>query len=1556
MPLLVGLDVGSTTTKVYVMHEVAGDVYWSYKRHGARQATSVREALEDVAARFPGEELHVAVTGSGARDIATALNAPYIQEVVANSLTIRTLYPQVRCAIELGGQDAKIIFFREGENGEAVVSDMRMNGSCAGGTGAFIDEMAKLLGVGTENGEFEQLASQGTQVHEVSGRCGVYAKTDIQPLLNQGIPTTDLALSALHAVARQTIGGLAQGIDIEPPVIFEGGTLAYNPTLVRVFKEQLGLKKSQVIVPENPQIMVAMGAAFSLAETYKDSEPVDLASALAALEDLELNGHADDAERLSAPFFANGEEREEFERRHQPEQPALGPAHYQPGECVHVALGIDSGSTTTKFALVDEAGQLVDSFYASNEGKPLDVAKQGLVALKRRWEKAGVELAIDAVGTTGYGEELFARAFHADYHTVETVAHARAATACVADATFVLDIGGQDMKAIWLKNGVLTDIVVNEACSAGCGSFLEGFADNLGIAVEDIAESAFSSAEPACLGSRCTVFMNSSVVSEQRRGKGPEDIMAGLCRSIIENVFTKVIRVSNLSRLGDRVVVQGGTFKNDAVLRAFEQYLGKPVTRAPHPGLMGAIGIAVLAREQVAARAAGEGEQGAGAGGRNAAAAAGAASAPASSATPGAASAPASSATAGAESAPASPAAPGDAGASATSATLAAAAGAASSTTSTFIGLNAVERFEHTEFAGVTCERCGNHCQRAIVAFGDGSLYATGNRCPRGAEISWDELVSAVPAAAAARPASAGAASADADLARARSKRKPATNLFNDRERLLFQDWPVSPVCEARGVTIGIPRVLEFWDAMPFWSVLFRALGFNVRLSHKSTKKMYARGLAHVTSDTVCFPAKLVHGHIRDLADAHVDRIFMPIITTVPTENTAPTSEWMCAVVKGYPYVMRNSDNPEEQFGVPFDTPLFHWYDNGDRDRQLVGYFADTFGIGAKQVKDAIAQADRTQARFAAKMQELGEAALAEARAAGGYAVVIASRPYHNDPLVNHGLPKLFAERGIPVLTPDAVPGVLDVDLSNSRIDIVNNYHARMLSCAVIASSTPELELVQMGSFGCGHDAYLTDEIARMMAEMGTKVPMMIKLDESDVAGPMGIRVRSYIESVNRRRAEERAEGATVHVVHPLSDPYKVKYTKRDRKEKVALIPNTSHAFCRLMTAAMRNQGVRAEPLEIGREEAIRLGKRYVHNDICFPAQIVIGESLAALESGKYDPHDVAMVTGKYIGDCRLTHYMPLLRRALDDAGYDYVPILTNDDVDAHNAHPGFKISLASSIQIAFGLPMIDALEAILRRVRPYELEKGAADAAFEAAMDELIGGLERSGLRGMDSGFKRALAIMDAVPHDRSNPRPTVLIVGEYLLNFHPGANHEIERYLEANGLEVIEARMTDVIRKTYFYKHAQSREFKVDLSTKDKVWYATADKLFDMAHDHCDRLGRASALYEPPTRMDELVKASDEILHHTFDAGEGVLIPAEILENAKKGCRSFVILQPFGCLPNHVVGRGLVHALKERYPDATFLPLDYDPDVSFANVENRLQMLIMSAKESGGADGEAA
>ena len=599
----------------------------------------------------------------------------------------------------------------------------------------------------------------------------------------------------------------------------------------------------------------------------------------------------------------------------------------------------------------------------------------------------------------------------------------------------------------------------------------------------------------------------------------------------------------------------------------------------------------------------------------------------------------------------------------------------------------------------------------------------------------------------------------------------------------------------------------------------------------------------------------------------------------------------------------------------------------------------------------AIRYADMAEDSFHQELLAEGERILKQVTEENRYAVIPASRPYQNDPLVNHNLPEMFTSLGIPVLTADAVPGVNDVDLTNSRLDVVNNYHARMLGSAVIAAENPHLEYVQIVSFGCGHDAYLSDEIIRLMKQGSGKIPLVLKLDESEIQGPLRIRVRSFIETVRMQR--EKHEEAPVHA---LTDPYPVKYEQKDRKERIVLIPNTSHAFCRVMSAAMEKQGLRAEPLPIGRDEAIRLGKKYVHNDICFPAQIVIGEALAALKSGKYDGKDVAIATGKYIGDCRLTHYSALLRKALDDAGFSDVPILTNDDADFHNLHPGFRLSLLSALRIAYALPMIDILEELLRKIRPYELTKGNADAAFEQAMDAVIDGLSRHGVNGAKHGFTKAIGIMKQVPYDRSHPRPTVLIVGEYLLNFHPGANHDIEAFLEQNGFEIIEARMSDVIQKSYFYRDMQVREYHLHKPLQEKLWYRMADLFFNLAHDAADKIASAHLLYDrPAVRLPELVKESDPIIHHTFDAGEGVLIPGEILHHAAHGCRAFVILQPFGCLPNHVVGRGISKRLKELYPDVQILPLDYDPDVSFANIENRLQMLIMNAREQEAEKNEA-
>ena len=1037
--LHVGIDIGSTTVKAVVLDaDTNEELFGVYRRHGSQQIQATLRVLDEIVARFPLSHIRCALCGSGSEDIARGIGAPFIQEVVAGATAVRALYPQANCTIELGGQDAKMIFFRHDESGVQELGDMRMNGSCAGGTGAFIDEVAEVLSIPVE--QFNEYAEAGTRTYDISGRCGVYAKTDIQPLLNNGVSKCDLALSTFHAIAKQTLGGLAQGLDVRAPIVFMGGPLTFNPRLIGVFKERLGLSDDQALIPDHPETMVARGAALSLSDLFAaEDASLCIEHARVALSELESSF---EAQPTDAPLFANAEEKADFEARHGKLAECGGVARARElcdsNRSLRVWLGIDSGSTTTKLALVADDGEVIDSFYASNEGEPLAIARDALIALRDRYASAGIQLDIAGVGVTGYGEDLFASAFSADCHTVETVAHARAARAFVPDASFILDIGGQDMKAMWVEDGIVRDIVVNEACSSGCGSFLENFAQSLGIQTSDIAQAAFRSEHPAHLGSRCTVFMNSSIVSEQKNGRTPNDIMAGLCRSIIENVFTKVIRVSNLDSLGDRIVVQGGTFANDAVLRALEVYVGRNVVRAPYPGLMGAIGCALIAHD----RSTGE--------------------------------------------------------------------------KSSFIGLDALDGFAFTTQANVPCDKCANRCARTVVSFSDGRAFVTGNRCARG-EISTPAFESHVAGAVCKRVAT------------------PA-NLFAVRQRLLFKEWPMRPLCPKRHITVGLPRVLALWDTAPFWTTLLRALGFDVELSSLSTRKMYEDGLPSVTSDTVCFPAKVVHGHVRQLARMRVDRIFMPIITTVPTENRAETSVSMCAVVKGYPMVVKSSDDPARTWNVPFDTPLFHWFSTTDRDRQLCAYLRETFGIDEDVAREAIHMADGAQKSFKCELVERGAAALDAAREAGAYAVVLASRPYHNDPLVNHRLPELFCKLGISVLPPDAVPHIEDVDLSASLIDVVNNFHARMLASAVIAAESPNLEYVQLVSFGCGHDAYLSDEIVRLMRERsgGTKTPLILKTDESDASGPLRIRVRSFVETVDARR--ERASAPATP--HELPDPY----------------------------------------------------------------------------------------------------------------------------------------------------------------------------------------------------------------------------------------------------------------------------------------------------------------------------------------------------------------------------------------------------------------------------------
>jgi len=1453
--LHIGIDVGSTTVKAVVIQSGIKEVLFSrYERHNACQCEKVLAFLQEIFAEFPNEQYRLALCGSGGRTVADMIHANYIQEVVANSIAVRTFYPQAKVAIELGGQDAKIVFFYHDQASRRLVAgDMRMNGSCAGGTGAFIDEVASLLRTPVE--EFDALAGKGTQVYDISGRCGVFAKTDIQPLLNQGGLLPDIALSTFHAIAKQTIGGLAQGLEIKAPVVFEGGPLTFNPHLIKVFAQRLGLSDSDIIIPPKAELFIAYGAALSISEMFSDSDtnfsPQAALTSLSMYREIVAGNTADQ----SLHFFGSESERNEFIARHKLQSINKDMANYKKGETLRVYLGLDAGSTTTKFVLIDEDENVVDCFYSPNKGEPLKVIRQAMLDMYKKYHDAGVNLEIIAFGTTGYGELLFDKAMGADFHTVETVAHAAAAQKYIPGVSFILDIGGQDMKAIYITNGIVTNITVNEACSSGCGSFLETFAGTLHIPVNKISEAAFNAKNPARLGSRCTVFMNSTIITEQKNGKQADDIMAGLCRSIVENVFTKVVRISNPAQLGDKIVVQGGTLKNDAVLRSLEQYLGKSVVRAPYPGEMGAIGVALLTKREIA------------------------------------------------EHGYTSPHGTSD--------------------RSRFIGFEALKDFNYTQEANLICPFCANNCNRTLVRFNNGLTWVTGNRCERG-ELVGDPK--------------------DQQLREEFNKRTKIMNAVPDmikmRDELLFKDYPFKQLLPQKEITIGIPRVLDFWRNMPFWNVFWRSLGFNIKLSKRSSRTLYEKGIQFVASDTVCFPAKLVHGHIEDLVESKVDRIFFPQINRMPPENGEKFSTFTCPVLKGYPLSIRFSNNPEEKHNIPLDTPICHWFTKKDQDFQICRYMKETFNISEKTVMAAVKQADEALGNFKRAMTDNGKEIIEKTEKEGKFAVVIAGRSYQYDEHINHNLSRYFTSLGIPVLTYDSLPNLEKISLGNSRLEITNNNHAGLLSSAIFTAEHPALEYVDIFSFGCGHDAVYTDEITRIMDEISGKSPLILKMDESEVAGPLRIRVRSFIETVITRRKK------TAHNAKPLGDPYPVKLTKKDR-EKVLLIPNVSRAFCLILSAAMCKDGMRAEPVPMGDAQAIAMGKKYVHNDICLPAQIVIGEVLLALKSGKYDPVNTGVGMAKVLCDCRLSNYMPLTRKALDEAGFPQVPIITTDMTDLKKAHPGMRLTPITYLNTVWGIIQTDAIEYLRRKIRPYELQKGETDKIADNAFLEIAEGLAKGGMKGSMKPFKKAIKDLCGIRYDRSHLKDQTVILGEYLLTFHPGSNQYVERYLEKNGMEVIFPRMHTIYRHLFLnHTIAEVDEFKVRHSLYDTLYARVGSKFMDYAVKKIDSIAKRHPLYEPDIKLEDIAKLSDHIIHHSILSGESFLISAEILHYASEGKKSFIILQPFGCLPNHICGRGVIKKLKDHYPGIQILPLDYDPDVSFANIENRLQMLIMNAR----------
>ena len=960
----VGLDVGSTTIKCVVLDDQNNIVYKSYERHLSQITEKMSELLTKVRDEvIHGTDAQITVSGSAGMGVAETCNLPFMQEVYATRIAIGKLIPDADVIIELGGEDAKILFLSGG-------MEVRMNGTCAGGTGAFIDQMATLLNVSLD--EMNELAAEYEKIYTIASRCGVFAKSDIQPLLNQGARKSDISASIFAAVANQTIAGLAQGRQIKGNVVYLGGPLTFLSGLRDAFDTALKVKG---LCPENSLYYVALGAAFSSATS------IDLETALK-----NIANYGTKAAFLSIePLFNNEEEYEAFRKRHEACKAPRGDIASYQGEAY---LGVDAGSTTVKTVLLGKDGEILDSMYQSNSGNPVPIIREYLLGLYH--DHPNIQIRSSAV--TGYGEELLKNAFGIDWGIVETVAHFTAAKHFLPDVDFVIDIGGQDMKCFKIRNGAIDNIFLNEACSSGCGSFLQTFANTLGYSIQDFAKLGLFAKHPVDLGSRCTVFMNSSVKQAQKDGATTEDISAGLSVSVVKNAIYKVIRASSAEELGKNIVVQGGTFLNDAVLRVFEKELGVNVVRPDISGLMGAYGAALYAMNK---------------------------------------------------------------------------AGKAS----TLLSLEELENFTH-EVRVTSCGLCNNHCRLTINVFGGNRRFIGGNRCE-----------------------------------------KPVTKRSNQSEQNMYAFKLETlrsylPVEGPRG-KLGLPMGLNMYELLPFWYTFFTKLGFEVVTSPLSSRELYIKGQSTIPSDTVCFPAKLMHGHVDALIEQGIQNIFYQCMSYNFDEKLGD-NHYNCPVVAYYPEVI--SANMANLRGLTFIHDYVGIHRKRDFPKKMHAILAQYFdGISLPEVKQAAKDAYAEYDAYMQKIREKGDEMIAQARAEGKPIIILSGRPYHLDPEINHGIDKLITSLGAAVISED----VISAKETKFSVGVLNQwtYHARLYAAAEYVGSQKDMNLVQLVSFGCGVDAITTDEV-RSILESHNKIYTQIKIDEITNLGAVKIRLRSLFAAL----------------------------------------------------------------------------------------------------------------------------------------------------------------------------------------------------------------------------------------------------------------------------------------------------------------------------------------------------------------------------------------------------------------------------------------------------------
>lgn len=1394
-----GIDVGSTTVKAYLTDKDNQLLFSRYVRHNSDVRATILELLKELKETLGNIDIYAVMTGSGGLSISQKLGIKFVQEVIACTKTVETYIPETDVAIELGGEDAKITYF---ENS----LEQRMNGTCAGGTGAFIDQMATLLQ--SDASGLNELAKKHKTIYPIASRCGVFAKTDIQPLINEGARKEDIAASIFQAVVNQTISGLACGKPIRGKIAFLGGPLYFLDELRNRFIETLHLKDEDIIFPENSQLFVAMGACLYAKE---ENEYKSLNDFISILEN-NMDSGSELTNTLDS-LFHNEKELEEFRKRHYRNKTKKRDLKTYQGD---VYLGIDVGSTTSKVILTDDQGAILYSFYSSNEGNPLQLIIQIIKEIYKMLPKG---VRIKKAGVTGYGEALIKAALKVDIGEVETIAHYRAAKEFVPDVNFILDIGGQDMKAITIEDGVIQDITLNEACSSGCGSFLETFARSLGYSIQEFAEKALISKNPIDLGSRCTVFMNSKVKQAQKEGAKIEDISSGLSYSVIKNALYKVIKLRSKDSIGKNVVVQGGTFYNEAVLRAFEKEAGIEAVRPDIAGLMGAYGMARLAAER-------------------------------------------------------------DDGSK-----------------TTLLSLEELENFAYTSMMR-NCNKCTNHCMLTVTSFNDGREYISGNRCERGANLPL--------------------------------KSKSLPNLFDYKYKRVF-NYRSLPIEDASRGIIGIPRVLNMYENYPFWHTLLTSLKFRVVLSQRSSKSIYEMGIESIPSESACYPAKISHGHIESLIKRGVKTIFYPCVAYERKEFNSQGNHYNCPVVQSYPEVIRNNVDTLESENIKFINPFLSLNNSKTMFSVLKDTFKD-YDVSDEELKLAIENAYKELNKCRDDIRNEGDIALRYIEENHLKGIVLAGRPYHVDPEINHGIADLITSEGFVVLTEDSIAYKDKEDLELRVVDQWT-YHSRLYRAASYVSSRKDLELIQLTSFGCGLDAVTADQVSEIL-KARHKIYTLIKIDEGSNLGAIRIRIRSLKATI-----EKRNEDIDLSLKYKQQ---KIPFTKQMKKDRYTILcPQMSPLHFQFIETAMKASGYNFEVLPSVDKGAVEQGLKYVNNDACYPSILVVGQMMEALNSGKYDLNKVALIISQTGGGCRATNYIAFIRKALKDAGMEQIPVISAN-LSGLESNPGFKITLSLGKRVIMGAIYGDLFMRVLYRVRPYEKVKGSANKLYESWVEKCHKNVINGNMNELKKNIYSIVHDFDTLPI-LNIKKPRVGLVGEILVKFHPTANNEIVNIIENEGGEAVMPDLIDFFQYCFYNNKFEYTNF--ELSKKTKMLTDAGIKLIDYLRKDMFKALEQSNRFVSPHSIDHLAKKASEVVSIGNQTGEGWFLTGEMIGLIEDGAPNIVCMQPFACLPNHVTGKGVIKALRKKYPESNIVAIDYDPGASEVNQVNRIKLMLSTA-----------